>query len=78
MPAAIYLGKGNRNDGGQNRGCSGSIELSIAVSRRSWREISFCGKLVIDTKKEKRSKKKETPLWGLRKLTPLLEIRKER
>jgi hypothetical protein len=64
MPAAIYFGKGNAPEEAQNRGCNGSTELPIVVSRRSWREISpqLCGKLRIGTKKVKRSKKKERPV----------------
>ena len=38
--------------------------------------IFFCGKLETGTKKEKGAKKKEN--GGLWKLTPLMEIRKER
>jgi hypothetical protein len=58
------LGKGNASEEAQNRGCDGSTELPIVVSRRSWREISpqLCGKLRIGTKKVKRSKKKERPV----------------
>jgi hypothetical protein len=41
MPAAIYFGKGNAHEEAQNRGRSGSTELKIVVSGRSWREISF-------------------------------------
>jgi hypothetical protein len=40
------------------------------------RAIFFCGKLETGAKKEKRSKTKEN--GGLWKLTPLMEIRKER
>jgi hypothetical protein len=55
-----------------------------AVGRASWRSSFLgdpgakflCGKLEISTKKEKRSKKERRE--GLWKLTPLLEIRKER
>ena len=43
----------------------GSAELTIVLSRRSWSGIS-CGKLGIGTKKEKRSKKKETPVGTAR------------
>jgi hypothetical protein len=32
MAAAIYFGKGNAHEEGQNRGCSGSTEFAIVVS----------------------------------------------
>jgi hypothetical protein len=35
------LGKGNAHEEELNRGCSGSTELAIVVSSRSWREISL-------------------------------------
>ncbi len=41
MPAAIRLWEREKHAEGQHRGCSGSTELEIVVSRGSWGEISL-------------------------------------
>jgi hypothetical protein len=65
MPAAIYLAKGNAHEEGQNRGCSGSTELTIVVSRRSSREISLWK--AGDRQKERKEEQKEgTPVGPVR------------
>jgi hypothetical protein len=62
MPAAIYLAKGNAHEEGQNRGCSGSTELTIVVSRRSSREISLWK--AGDRQKERKEEQKERYAGG--------------
>ena len=56
------LGKGNAHEEGQNRGCSGSTELAIVVSRRSWREISLWK--AGDRHKERKEEQKERNAGG--------------
>ena len=62
MPAAIYFGKGNAHEKGQNRGCCGSAELAIVVSRRSWHEISLWK--AGDRHKERKEEQKERKAGG--------------
>jgi len=56
------LGKGNAHEG-QNRGCSGSIELPIIVSRRSRRKIYLWK--ASDRQRKKREAKRKTGRWAL-------------
>ncbi|SRR6266480_1705067 len=58
MPTAIYFGKENAHEEGQNRGCSGPAELAIVVSKRSWHDISeFLWKVGVGTKKEEQKER---------------------
>src|SRR6267378_756821 len=51
-----------KHEEGQNRGCSGSTELAIVVSRRSWREISLWK--AGDRHKERKEEQKERNAGG--------------
>ena len=55
-------------------GCYRSTERACVVPRACWREV-FCQKLEMRAKEKKGAKKRQE---GLRKLTLLMEIRKER
>ncbi len=56
------LGKRNAHEERQNRGCSGSTELAIVVSRRSRREISLWK--AGDKHKERKEEQKERKAGG--------------